>query len=573
VRRDDSYWSNVARGRLSRRRLISIAGAAGTGAALAACGTKPKPSSSPGASPQAQGSPQPGGTFIWFRNKNDILDPQRVSSTDQQSVSGVYSRIFTFKTGLDPKVIADHELENDLGVSAESPDGITWTIKLRTDAKWHNVAPVNGRPFDAEDVKATFVRATEPANPNRGSLDFLDASQITAPDKSTVVFKLKYPYTPFRKTLASPTYALIMPREAAAGAYDPSKTVIGTGPFTLDSYTPDVAAIYKKNPEYFVKGRPYVDGMKLAIIPDPSQQLAQFTGGNLDEIGATVSQQFTAFDIENVQRQNPKAQMIKSEWAIPNHIFFQLGDPKSPFLDIRVRQAFSMALDRDVISKTVWGGQSEQVILVPSYMGKWALKVQDLDPKIQQYYKYNPSEAKKLLEAAGATNLQLKLTWANAFGTPPFVKNAETIANFLNQVGIKSTLVVVDFNKDYIAGGKGLKNGFYAPDTVLLTAQAQYTDADEFLFNFFHSKSTNANEKLNDPAYDAMVDKERTILNEDERLKTVLDISRYLGEKLYGVPTVGTYNWAFASPRVQNYQWSSTHGRAFETYSKLWLKG
>ena len=90
--------------------------------------------------------------------------------------------------------------------------------------------------------------------------------------------------------------------------------------------------------------------------------------------------------------------MIKAAAAIPNHIMFQLGDPKSPFLDIRIRQAFSMAIDRDVISKAVWGGQSEQVVHVPAYMGKWSLKVSDLDPKVLQYYKYNPSEARKLLE-------------------------------------------------------------------------------------------------------------------------------------------------------------------------------
>jgi peptide/nickel transport system substrate-binding protein len=311
--------------------------------------------------------------------------------------------------------------------------------------------------------------------------------------------------------------------------------------------------------------------MKMAIIPDSAQQLAQFTGGNLDEIGTTL-QQFTAFDIDTVQRANPKATMIKSRYAIPNAIMFQLGDPKSPFLDVRVRQAFSMALDRDVLSKAVWNGQSEQVILVPSYMGKWALRVQDLDPKVRQFYTYNPAEAKRLLQAAGATDLQIKLTWANAWGTPPFVKHAETIGNLLNAVGVKTTLVVVDFNKDYIAGGKGMKNGFYAPDTVLLIGQSSYADADDFLFSYFDSKSSASIERLNDPIYDAMVDKERTLVNEDDRLKAVLDMQRYLAEKMYGVSTVGTYNWAFVQPRVQNYQYSSSLGKATETYSKLWLK-
>jgi peptide/nickel transport system substrate-binding protein len=571
---EDSYWRRAAGGRWARRRLFSLAGAGVAGLALTACRGAAQDTSRPAgnASPSAQGPPQPGGTFVWFRNKNDILDPQRVSSSDQQSVSAVYSRVFQFKTGLDPNVIANHDIAPDLGLSAESPDAITWTVKLRSDAKFHNVAPVNGRAVEAEDIKATFVRAFDPANPNRGSLDMIDPTQIQTADTSTVVFKLKYPYAPFRKMLASPTYAHMQPREALAGAYDPAKTVIGSGPFVLDSYTPDVAGLYKKNPAYFVKDLPYVDAMKLAIVPDPAQQLAQFTAGNLDEIGASVSQQFTAFDVDSIQKSNPKAVTIKSAYAIPNHIMFQLGDPKSPFQDIRIRQAFSMAIDRDVISKTVWGGQSEQVIHVPSYMGKWSLKVQDLDPKVQQLYKYNPAESKKLLEAAGATNLQLKLTWANSFGTPPFVKSAETIARFLNEVGVKSTLVVVDFNKDYIAGGKGMKNGFYAPDTVLLIAQSPYTDADDFLFNFFDSKSTSNNERLSDPAYDGMIDKERTLVDEDERLKAVMDMQRYLAEKMYGVSTVGTYNWAFVQARVQNYQWSSTNDRPTETYAKVWFK-
>ena len=206
-------------------------------------------------------------------------------------------------------------------------------------------------------------------------------------------------------------------------------------------------------PNYFVKGQPYPDGFKIAIVPDPSQQLAQFTAGNLDEIGATITQQFTAFDVDPVQKQNPKAATVRSNYGIPNAILFQLGDSKSPFLDIRVRQAFSMAIDRDVIGRTVRGGQSEQVVHVPAYMGKWSLKIQDLDQSTQAFYKYDPGESKKLLEAAGATDLQLKLTWANSFGTPPFTKQAETIGNFLGAVGIKSTLfVVVDFNKDYISG-------------------------------------------------------------------------------------------------------------------------
>src|SRR5437762_587526 len=75
-----------------------------------------------------------------------------------------------------------------LAVSAESPDAITWTLKLRTDVKWQNVAPVNGHPFEAEDVKASWTRAlTIKGNPFAGAIDMLDPTQITTPAKDTVI--------------------------------------------------------------------------------------------------------------------------------------------------------------------------------------------------------------------------------------------------------------------------------------------------------------------------------------------------------------------------------------------------
>ncbi len=67
--------------------------------------------------------------------------------------------------------------------------------------------------------------------------------------------------------------------------------------------------------------------------------------------------------------------------------------------------------------------------------------------------------------------------------------------------------------------------------------------------------------------------KQRTLVNEDERLKAVMDIQKYLAEKLYAPSTVGTYQWNLVQPRVQNYQYSDTLGKMTETYTKLGVKG
>jgi peptide/nickel transport system substrate-binding protein len=564
-----SRSNRVARG-ISRRTLLRAAASTAAAAGLAACsrGGQSAPSGSSGAAQAPSGTPKPGGTFNSYLTANPQLDVQKAAIV-LQAVGCVYSRPFRFKTGIDPTVSLNHEIEPELAVSAESPDAITWTLKLRPDAKFQNIAPVNGHAVEAEDVKDSILRILDPKTLSqfKNNYAMIDPAQMQSPDPQTIVFKLKYPFAPFPNLLASPSWAYIYPREGTTGAFDPTKVAIGSGPFILDSNTPDVAVIFKRNPDYFEKGVPNVDGMKLAIVGDSAQQQAQFVAKNLDEILLG-----SINDVNAVQKEAPAATIIKAGNASPNPFYFQLGDPTGPLMDLRVRQAFSMAIDRDNISKTLYNGQSEQMVFVPSYLGKWALRVQDLDTATQQYYKYNPTQAKQLLQAAGATDLQLKITYANAFASPTFLKQADIIAGYLKDVGVKSTQVMVDFNKDWIDSGKGIRAGYYAKDTIVFATQGSLTDADDALFGYFDSRSTSNEEHLSDATMDDMIAKERTQTDDDARLKAVLDIQRYLAQKMFCVSTIGTDTWFFVLPRVQNYQYSSTIGRTTETYAKLWLK-
>jgi len=571
-----SYWRELLTARARRRRLLAAAAGGLAAAAVSGCANRQKPAASGTPAPAAnralaQGTPIPGGTLNVTLPYNPPLDPQKVSAAAQAGIGGVYSRLFRFKTGLDPNASTDHDIENDLAISIESPDAVTWTVKLRPDAKFHNVAPVNGHAVEAEDVRSTFVRALDPAtsNPNRGSLTMIDPAQIQTPDKATIVFKLMYPYSPFRKLLASPSYSWILPREALAGSYDLAKTAIGSGPFTLESVTPDVAYLYKKNPSWFETGGPYVDGVRLAIVPDNAQVLAQFAAGNLDEIRIR-----NADDAGTVQRQNPKAAMLVSLGGSSSPMYVQLGDQTSAFQDVRLRQAISQAIDRDAIANAIYSGQYEDLVFLPGYVGKWAMKVRDLPADTQQYYKYDPANAKKLLEAAGAANLQFKFVYITngPFSMPAYIKQAETVASMLNTVGIKTAIGTNDYNKDFVGAGKGSRQGYFDKDTILFGAIGSNTDADDWLFSYLHSKSTSNQEHLNDPDYDAMVNKERAAVNEDDRLKQVLDIQKYIAARLYAPSTGGTHNWVAVPPRVQNYQYTAALGMFTETYAKLWLK-
>jgi peptide/nickel transport system substrate-binding protein len=567
--RQDTYWSNVQRQYMSRRRALSTIGA-GTGAALlVACGGKKQATSGGAGTQGASGNQQPvlGGTLSTWINSNPTgLDTHRNADIHTaQAIGGVQSRLFQYKTGVDPSVALSHDVEGDIATTGESPDGVTWTIKLRPDAKFFNIAPVNGHAVEAEDIKATFVRAlTIPGNANRSMMGMIDEAQIETPAKDTVVFKLRYPYAGFTHTLAGAAYSWIFPREALAGAYDPNKVVIGSGPFTLESFTPDVGLTYKKNPDWHFKGRPYIDAAKYALVTDVSQQLAQFKGGNLDVTSVANS------NLDAAKRDNPNARLTQGPAVQPNILFGQLGDPASKWSDIRVRQAFSMALDRDALGKVIAPNGGPKQLLVGQSFGKWALKPENLPPDVAKYYQFNIAESKKLLAAAGLADFTFKYIDSGMQGD--WQKVAETIHGMLSQAGIKTNYVTLDYNREYIGGGKGIRYGTAPNDAVVYGITTAYDDPDQVLFGYFDSQSTTRNTSITDPKLDAMVTKYRAILNEDERVKAVMDMQLYLARQLYivdGMPSSSGY--IMYQPRVANFQPGASFATYTEVYSKLWL--
>jgi ABC-type transport system substrate-binding protein len=107
---------------------------------------------------------------------------------------------------------------------------------------------------------------------------------------------------------------------------------------------------------------------------------------------------------------------------------------------------------------------------------------------------------------------------------------------------------------------------------IIYSGIAPCTEADEFLYINFHGKSTNNDERLSDPKLDAMIDKERTIVDEDQRLQAVRDIEKYIADQVWVIPTQGSYRFAFVQSRVQNYSYTDSLGRHTENYSKVWIK-
>jgi ABC-type transport system substrate-binding protein len=237
-----------------------------------------------------------------------------------------------------------------------------------------------------------------------------------------------------------------------------------------------------------------------------------------------------------------------------------------------------MALDRDALGKSVFLNDYALGFNVGPGFGKWALTVDKLPADTAQYYKYNVAEAKKLLEAAGASNLNVKFGYPNPYPVRAFMPALETVNSMLNQAGIKTALVPMDYSKDWLASGKGARYGNFPSDMITFAGIEGANDVDDYIFNYFGSTSTSNEEHLKDSTLDGMITKARAVIDENARVKAYLDIQLYLADKMYSVAFLPQpINHALVQPRVQDFELSqgnpSSASNGVETDAKIWFSG
>ena len=234
------------------------------------------------------------------------FDPHIATANFTQStLSFVYSKLVRHKVGGDVPP-GRFIVEPDLAERWEELDDTTYVFHLRQGVKWHNKPPVNGRELVAEDVKFTYDRfLTEKGNGNRYLLDSVDRIEVV--DRYTVKFLLKEPFVWFISVLAYPTSTWIVAPEVVQqyGDLKKSETAIGTGPFILERYEPNVKSVFKRNPDYYREGQPYVDGVEWLVIPDESTGLAMYRTGQID-CGPGTSWAVRQQDLDSLKKTHPQ---------------------------------------------------------------------------------------------------------------------------------------------------------------------------------------------------------------------------------------------------------------------------
>jgi peptide/nickel transport system substrate-binding protein len=235
-----------------------------------------------------------------------------------------------------------------LAESWDMPSPTTYVFHLRDGVKFSN-----GRPMSADDVAGSIARVLDPKFGSWWAFQLGSVKSVTATDPKTVTIELNEPFTPLLASLAASMTAILPMKELKDGTFDPSKELLGTGPFMVTEHQQNDFWKLAKNPYYWQPGLPKVDEVTVKIITDDSARLAALQDGSVD--------------IANFE--NPDAPLLLQ--SIPNVTTVSQLTPdlytlvlnsvwsESPFRDARLREAVFLALDRQQIRDIALSGQGE----------------------------------------------------------------------------------------------------------------------------------------------------------------------------------------------------------------------
>jgi len=452
--------------------------------ALTACGgnqEKPSSGEQPGQSSETPAA-APAQVLKYGTDAEPVgLDPHTVSST---------SSIRIFRQIYDTLIDVDTEMNfiPSLAESWEQPDDLTYIFKLREGVKFHN-----GREMTAEDVKYSFERVLNPDTAAIGKSYYDSIDSIEAVDTYTVKFTLKEPFAPFMTNLTS-LYGAIVPKEVVEENGNLMQKACGTGPFMLKEWIPDNKVILEKNPDYFVEGEPRLDAIEYYVMTDESARVAALRTGSVDVIKLPAS------SIPLVEGNND-INILEYQSNDYSYVGFNLDLDK--FKDVRVRQAISLAINRQEIIDLVYDGNAKVTGFVPEAMGRWAI-----DFQAEELYKQNIEKAKQLMAEAG---------YADGFETTIAVgllddinATGEVLQKQLEQIGIKATIQNLESGQ-YVDAWKNRTH------EMMVGRNGAGTDPNRAVAFFFSSTGSANVWGYSNPEVDELCNQGKVTVDEAER--------------------------------------------------------
>ena len=430
-----------------------------------------------------------------------------------------------------------------------SKDGRTYTLKLRHGVKFHD-----GSEFTSKDAKASYDKIVNPpagvASNRKG--EYVDVEAIQAPDPYTVVFRLKYPSASFLNSLASPWNWIYKADILAKDMRWYEQNVMGTGPFLFVEHVKGSHWVGKKNPNYWDKGKPYLDGYRAIFMTDSAAQVAAIRG----ERAMIQFRGFSPVERDTlVNALGPKITVQESAWNCV--ILVALNHEKRPFDDRRVRKALTLALDRYqgstalskiAIVKEVGGVQ------VPGT--KFATPAADLE-KLSGYghdITKARAEARRLLKEAGVPD-GFSFVYKNRGIPMPYEPLGVWLIDQWRQIGLNVRQEVIEAAKYY----SELRGGNFE---AAADFQCGYTvDPDLDLYKFESKDVSPSNySRYVDRTLDELYEKQGRATDAEERKKYIREFERrLLDEEVHYIYTLQWHRIVPHSSRVHGWTITPSH--------------
>ena len=501
--------------------------------------------------PDPAGTPKRGGTFVHATNFTFTPADPTVNQTGGTLIqfAPVYDRLLGYKMGPEADT-TKVEVVPSLAESWErSPDGLVLTFRLRGNVKWQNKAPLNGRAFVADDVKYAYDRMREKGV---AAPFFAGVTKIEATDPRTVKITLDKPLVDFLTVTPPRREAPIFPRETVEDG-SIAKTIIGTGAFLVDKQESERMS-FVRNPDYWGPA-PYVDGGEVRVMVDGSARVAALRANQIDHAGNVVS---SSREAKAILDSIPKAQIQMSRvFSGGNGFLMNTENPK--FKDERVRRALSMGMNRDEMIKIVFDGFARAHGLIP-----WPFAF-DNEPKGDQlgkWMKYDPTQAKQLLEAAGTKDLVINEVHYDYLST--WKAQGEALVNQWRQIGVTLNTKTDDYTA-YTSTLTGRK----IQEATLSGWGVSGTTPDPYIYDNLHSKSPGNRWLINDPKIDELAEKQRIELNPQARRELIKQVYDRDLDMMYRIPFVGGNGFYILQPWVRNMRLVG----AFNSSSEVWDTG
>lgn len=406
-----------------------------------------------------------------------------------------------------------------------SADGLTLTFKLNANAKFSD-----GSPVTSADVKASFERLLDEATAAAARSNFLSIASIDTPDATTAVFNLSQPDAPILVAMATINAAIAPAAEIAAGTI--GTKALGSGPFQLDSWTPNAQEVLSANPNW-AGGKTGVDGITISVLPDETAILASLRAGQTDF--ALINDPLVATLVPN------EANLQLNRVTGLAYNVLQLNPARKPMDELKVRQAISCAVNRQEVLDTALLGEGQVTgpLTMPAFRS---------DPNGLFCYQQDVAKAKALMQEAGYAD-GFTATVIAANGEPPVASSeAQVLQAQLAEIGVKLDIKMMELNV-YV-------DAWLAGDFDMAVAQNGGRPDPYPMYSRYFTKSGNLLKVSNyvDDTLDGLMQQGRTETDPDKRKAIFQQFEQHLTEMAPWVWLSTGYSYTAQLKTVQGFQ-------------------